>query len=260
VTEAVFIVDGERVCAGELARGPWDAAAQHGGAPAALIARAFERAPGGEQLALARITYELLRPVPLGELTLSTVLVRPGRRVQLLEATLRDGAGAEVVRARGLRVRPAAVERVDQPEPLPPPPEQGAPADYPFERNGLRMFAADAIELRFVEGAFAVPGAATAWFRLRVPLVAGEQPSPLQRLAAAADFPNGIASVLPWRRYRFINPELTLYIERAPAGEWICLRARMRVRSGGIGFAEAELFDRSGRVGRSCQALLIEAT
>jgi len=260
VTEAVFTIDGERVCAGELARGPWDPDAQHGGAPAALIARAFERAPGGERLALARITYELLRPVPLGELTLSTELTRPGRRVQLLEATLRDGSGIEVARARGLRVRPAPVERIEDAEPPPPPPEQGAPPEYPFADEGVRMFASDAMELRFVEGTFAAPGAATAWFRLRVPLVAGEQPSPLQRLAAAADFPNGIASVLPWGQYRFINPELTVYVEREPVGEWICLRAQMRVRAGGIGFAEAELFDRGGRVGRCCQALLVEPT
>ena len=103
------------------------------------------------------------------------------------------------------------------------------------------------------------PGPATAWFRLRVPLVAGEQPSALQRLAAAADFPNGIATPLSWQHYVFINPDLTLYVEREPVGDWICVEASMRVPAGGVGLSEAVLYDREGRVGRSLQSLYVAA-
>jgi hypothetical protein len=88
-------------------------------------------------------------------------------------------------------------------------------------------------------------------------MVAGEDPSGLQRLAAAADFPNGIASELPWDEYVFINPDLTVYVEREPVGEWIGLDARMRVASGGAGFSEAVLYDSQGRVGRSLQSLYV---
>jgi hypothetical protein len=259
----VYAIDGQRILAGELARGPWDPEAQHGGAPAALIVRALERLPGGEELALARVTYELLRPVPLGELSLEAEVVRPGRRVQLLQASLRDAGGTEVVRARALRVRRAAVQERDLPRDLPdgedqpPPGPEGRPPQAPPVPHSQPMFGGDAIEVRFVEGSFRQSGAGTAWFRLRVPVVEGEAPTPVQRMAAAADFPNGIASVLAWERYVFINPDLTLYIEREPVGEWIGLRARMRVQAGGIGYAEAVLFDRAGRAGRSCQALLI---
>jgi hypothetical protein len=118
------------------------------------------------------------------------------------------------------------------------------------------MFAPDAIEIRFVEGAFG-GGASTGWFRMAVPVVAGEEPSALQRLAAAADFGNGISSTLSWDEYMFINPDLTLYIERAPVGEWICLQAETRVAADGVGLAESELFDAQGRVGRATQALLV---
>jgi len=90
-----------------------------------------------------------------------------------------------------------------------------------------------------------------------VPLVAGEEPSPLQRLAAAADFPNGIATPLSWADYVFINPDLTLYVEREPDGEWIGLDARMRVTDGGVGVSEAVLYDERGRVGRSLQSLYV---
>ncbi len=136
-----------------------------------------------------------------------------------------------------------------------PPPAEGVVNDYrPPHRP---MFAPDAIEIRFVKGRFHGGGPATAWFRLRRPLVAGEDPSPLQRLAAAGDFGNGISSILSWDEYLFINPDLTLYVERQPVGEWICLDAQTRIVAGGIGISESVLYDERGRVGRAIQALLV---
>ena len=118
------------------------------------------------------------------------------------------------------------------------------------------MFAPDAIEIRFVSGAWA-EGPCTAWFRLIAPIVAGEEPSALQRLAAAGDFGNGISATLSWDDYLFINPDLTLYVERAPVGEWICLESQTRISADGIGVAESVLYDAHGRVGRAVQALLV---
>ena len=100
-------------------------------------------------------------------------------------------------------------------------------------------------------------GPCTAWFRLRSPIVAGETPSALQRLAAAGDFGNGISAALSWDDYLFINPDLTLYIEREPVGEWICLESETRIARDGIGVAESVLYDERGRVGRATQALLV---
>lgn len=254
VPGAVFNPCGERFIATDLARGPWDAEAQHGGAPAALIVRALERF-GASGLRLARVTYELLRPVPLGELEVRVQQVRPGRRVEVLEASLHTADGTDVVRARGLKLRPADLAAGSSCSDRPAPPEQGHPSD--FDRPEGLGFAKDAMEIRFVAGSFYTPGPATAWFRLSCELVAGETPSPLQRLAAAADFPNGISAVLPWDEYVFINPELTIYIEREPVGEWICLEADTRVCEGGHGLAQAVLYDMQGRVGRSLQALLV---
>jgi hypothetical protein len=256
MSEAVFVRDGQRFRATELARGPWDPGAQHGGAPAALLMRAFEELPGDPELLLSRVTYELLRPVPLGELEVSAQAVRSGRRVQLLEGAVEMPDGTEVVRARALRVRRAEVDVVLEEAPEPPGPDQGRPNDFVPDAYGP-MFARDAMEIRFVEGAFYERGPATAWFRMRRPLVAGEEPSPLQRLAAAGDFGNGISAVLTWEGHVFINPDLTLYIEREPVGEWICLRSKTRINPGGVALSESVLYDRSGRVGRALQALLV---
>jgi hypothetical protein len=251
--EAVFTGSDGRFFATELARGPWDPNAQHGGAPAALLMRAFERHEGDSALMLARVTYELLRPVPLGELEVSCSVLRPGRRVQVLEGSIATPGGTEVVRARALKVAAADTD-AGSADPPPAGPEGGSPVEFQWP---LTTFPGDAIEMSFVDGRFREPGPSTAWFRLRVPLVAGEEPSPLQRLAAAADFPNGIASEVSWDHYVFINPDLTVYIERLPVGEWICLKASMRVLTGGVGLSEAVLFDRQGRVGRSLQSLYV---
>jgi Acyl-CoA thioesterase C-terminal domain/Acyl-CoA thioesterase N-terminal domain len=253
-TEAVFSPTGSRFFASEFARGPWDPNAQHGGAPAALLMRAFEQHDADPGLILARVTYELLRPVPLGQLDVTCSVQRPGRRVQLLEGSIVAADGNEVVRARALKVAIAGTA-AGSADPVPPGPEGIEPS--PMHQWPMTTFPGDAMELRFVDGSFGDAGPATVWFRLRVPLVAGEEPSGLQRLAAAADFPNGIASELSWSEYVFINPDLTVYIERLPVGEWICLDARMRVVRGGVGLSEAILYDREGRVGRSLQSLYV---
>lgn len=252
---ALYERENGHLVATELTRGPWDQGAQHGGPPAALVMGALERLPAPDGLQFARVTCELMRPVPIGPLELSAEVVRPGRRVQLLEASLRVPGGAEVLRARALQIRRAeAAAQPTSPGGAPPAPARARGNDLvPRFRP---MFAPDGIEVRFVSGRFG-GGDATAWFRLRQPVVAGEAPSPLQRLLAAADFGNGISSPLSWDEYTFINPDLTVYIERPPVGEWICLEAQMRVAPRGIGMAESVLYDQDGRVGRAIQALLV---
>jgi hypothetical protein len=252
---AIFLRRGERFLATEFARAPWYADAQHGGAPAALLMRAFEAVPAPEGLAMARVTYELLGPVPLGELEVQAEVTRPGRRMQMLEGSLRTADGVEVMRARALRVRAAESGGLATEETPPPPgPEHGY--EHGPESLARPMFAPDSIEIRFISGKFG-GGPAVGWFRLRRPLVSGERPTPLQTLAAAGDFGNGISAVLSWDDFLYINPDLTLYIEREPEGEWICLDSRTLIPAGGIGTSESVLYDRRGRVGRAIQALLV---
>ncbi len=256
--DAVFVHDGDAFTATDLALGPWAPGALHGGAPAALIAHVLAGHAGGRGrdpgLRLARLTYEFVRPVPVGPLTVRVEEVRPGRRVALLDAFVTDPDGTEVTRARGLLLQPSEIEATPAQPPPFPGPEDGAVNDWDEQRP---MFATHAMEIRFVQGRFREPGAATAWFRLRAPLIAGEPTLPLDRVAAAGDFGNGIASVLDWGAHVFINPDLTLYLEREPVDEWVALQSEMRVLSGSAAVAESVLWDRRGRIGRAVQSLLV---
>ena len=275
MAQSIFIPDGPRFVATELARGPWDPEAQHGGAPAALLVRAFERLAGDDGLLLARVSYEFLRPVPLAAIEVRAEVVRSGRRSALLEGSIVDGGGRELVRARALRVRAADSALVaesagcrapaDSANSDSTPGAETPSADVPDPSEAFvwakrPMFATDAMEIRFTHGHFVEQGPAGAWFRLRVPLVADESTSALQRLAATADFGNGISSIVTWEDHLFINPDLTLYIEREPRAEWIHLDAETRIAPDGIGIATGALSDERGPVGRATQALVIQRT
>src|SRR6185436_5192286 len=112
---------------------------------------------------------------------------------------------------------------------LEPPPEPGPAASRP-ERSKLAddyvAFHNAGVEHRFAAGTWLDAGPVTVWIRLLAPVVEGEEPSPLQRVAAAADFGNGVSRVLSWETHFFINPELTVHVLRPAEGAWICLDAR----------------------------------
>jgi hypothetical protein len=222
---------------------------------AALLARAVERAPSLVPQQVARLTIDLLRPVPLTPLEVRTTVSRDGKRVSFVEASLLAD-GTEVARCAALRIRsadlPVPAEVV--PGDAMPPGEVGAGTEAielgPFNDRG--------VEIRFVEGGFHLAGPGVAWIRLRRPLVAGEEPTPLIRMAAAADLGNGLSSVLKQREWMYINPELTVHVARPPVGEWIGLRSTTYPGPHGAGLAESALYDATGRIGRATQSLLFD--
>lgn len=251
---ALYRFDGQHYVPGELTAGPWSPDAQHGGPVAALLARAVESFPSETPVQVVRLTVELVRPVPLAPLVVRSSLLRPGRKVQLVEASIHAGE-TEVAKARALRIRTAAVRVPEQPADPPSPP---LPSGPPLEGFAERTAFIAAMDLRFVKGSWDMPGPVTMWTRLLVPVVAGEEPSPLQRTAAAADFGNGVSHVLDFETHTFINPDLTVALARVPAGEWIGFDVVSRLSPDGYGLAESLVFDGSGPVGRAVQSLILD--
>jgi hypothetical protein len=256
--------DGDLYVATELTRGPWDPGAQHAGPPAALIGREIERLGGGRMAGgegppaqLGRITYEILRSVPIGRLRVQADVVRPGRRVELVQAILTDDEGEPLVLARAWRLRTDSVE-FEAPErsgQLPPGPERAEPGTFPDIGFGAGYHSA--MEYRFVRGSFTELGPATVWLRMGVPLLPDEEPTPLQRVLIAADSGNGVSVTLDWTRYLFINVDLSVQLHRMPGGEWVCLDSETFPEDTGIGMADTRVLDEQGQIGRAVQTLLI---
>ena len=256
MTESVFERDGDRFVPQPVSRARWYDEVLHGGPVAALFARQVERVESAVPMMVTRLTVDLMRPVPTKPLSLTTRVVREGRRIQVVDAAMQSD-GVEVARASALRMRVGDVALPAHPR------RQSLPGPDGFERAVWRgdddgiWFHSHAVEMRYIEGDFYDPGPATAWMRMTLPIVAGEEATPLQRVAAFADFGNGLSRVLA-SGWWFINADLTVYLERPPAGEWVALRARTDMDDQGIGLAQSELFDQDGSIGHALQSLFVD--
>lgn len=254
--ESIFeaTADG-RFVATEAALSPWSDQALHGSASAMLLAREIDGFPAGQEMFVTRLTVELLRPFGMIPLTVTSRMIRPGRKVQIVEASLWNGE-QEVARGTAVRMRTTDVQVPDEPEEHP----HGPPESVSEWTGGWRP--GPAYHLLGVEArspdSVAEYGQQWSWFRLRLPLVPGEKPSGLLRACAAADFPNGISRVVDPRVTSFLNPDVTLYLHRHPVDEWVMVDAHTWLEPNGVGVAEGALYDRRGRIGRSVQSVLVE--
>lgn len=259
--DALFVRDGDDYVATHLTQGPWNPAHQHGGPVSALLAHLVERTPTLVPMRCGRLTVDLMRAVPVGRLTGVTRVVREGKRVQVVEAALCHD-GTEVARASALRIRVGAsadaLDHPRRPDESPPPPPAGAEESV-LARAGLPVpgFLL-ALDMHRVTGGLGLGAPACTWFRLHVPVVAGEPLTPFERLAAMADFTSGTANFLPVDRWSSINADISLYVLREPVGDWIAVDAVAHVAADGIGHSEARLYDGHGLVGTGATAQVVD--
>ncbi len=255
--EAIYKVEGATIQTSALAGGPWDPGLQHGAAPSSLICWAVERLPSPVPMRVARLTVDLMRPVPVAPLTVGTEILREGKKIQLVAVRLLAD-GKEVVRATALRIRTQETALpVEHPFP---------PLDLPLpEQGGDALGGAmsqtpflSGLEMRNVKGAFNTPGPASIWYRASRPIVEGAPISPLMRAAITADFCNGTSAFLSFKHWTFINADLTISLAREPVGDWILLDAETWAGPDLIGIAAARLADRQGYFGRAVQSILFE--
>jgi hypothetical protein len=252
---AFFEGDGDRFVPTVLTRGPWHPEHAHGGPPAALMARAVERAASeAGPFQLARFTVDFIRPVPIEPLTVRVDLLRDGRRARGYGVVLHAGEKA-VARATALVARAATAPAPEAGRDiLLPHPEAAAPFQFPFFRSPVGYHTA--VESRLAQGVLG-SGRAAAWMRQRVPLVLGELPSPAQRVLVVADSGSGVGAVLDSvRSVPFINADLNVSLHRLPDGEWIGLDAVTIIEPHGIGLTRTGLHDVRGAIGQGLQALV----
>ena len=256
-SSAYVALDDQRFQSSELTRGPWDPGHQHAGPPIALAGREIGRAAAALGMThLARLTANLLRPVPIAPLRVEVATEYAGRNVAHFSARI-YGEEREVARFTAVAQREHEIELPAHALPQTPVPPDGLePIVFPH-RAGVVGYH-DLVELRVAEGTL-TRGPCAVWFRLRHPLLAGEAPGAIERVAVAADSGNGISAELDFKRYIFVNSDLTINLLRPARGEWICIDARTLLGPAGGGIAEARIFDAQGLIGRSTQSLHVRA-
>jgi hypothetical protein len=209
----------------------------------------------GPARVVGRLTMELLGPVPVGPLRVEAAVVRPGRTVEMCEATAYDeGRDRACARATAWLFPATDDGPVQDGRPLAHTAEDGVPKDPPASWTGGYL---DAVEWRWIEGAVTEPGPGVVWMRPRVDLVEGERLSPVQRLMSCVDSASGVSAALDPADWAFLNTELTVHVLREPVGEWLCLDAETTLSSGSVGMAVSSVYDERGLVARSAQALLV---
>ncbi|MCB1414753.1 MAG: thioesterase family protein [Xanthobacteraceae bacterium] len=254
--DAIFRVEGTRVTPSPYAAGPWDPTMQHGSAPSSLVAWAAEAIPTPAPMRVARLTIDLMRPVPLTPLSIETEVLREGRKIQLSEVRLRAG-DTLVVQGTVLKIR-------CEPELAPPAEACAAPIavpgpdqSEPNDQTSASSAFVSGMSIRAARGRFAKAGQNAIWYRVNRPLVEGAAVSPVMRAVAASDFCNATGVVLDFRKWTFINADLTISLARQPVGEWILLDAETWVGPDGAGLATARLGDSAGYFGRAIQSLVV---
>jgi acyl-Coa thioesterase superfamily protein/acyl-CoA thioesterase superfamily protein len=258
---ALYVPEGDGYRATALTIGPWDAGLQHAGPPAALLLREAERASGIDGGQTVRLAFDIFAPVPVGPVRVRADVVRPGRRIELVEVVL-DAGDRPLMRLSAWRMRvrgddPLAAVAVEGDRPaMPAGPEDSRPEEAAFFSEEIAYHRA--LEWRFPAGSFNAAGPAAAWTRPNCTLVDGEPITPLQHLLVMTDTASGISAALDWTTATFANVELTVSLLRPPSGEWVGMDAATFLGGAGAGQCFAALYDAGGLIGRSAHALFVE--
>lgn len=255
MSEAFFHEEGNWLIGNETSRGPWSADACHAGPVTGTIARAMERAAPDRQL--TRLTVSFFRPVPIAGFRVEAEIQREGRSATIVSVTLRTAD--DRVCATGTSLHLETYPEHPLPTASIPHPDfaQAIPGRFPVERgmHGLPFFGA-AVEVARPPGETDSAGPSTLW--MRTPrIVAGEEPSPFQRLCPIADCGNGISRNAGFGEATFINPDLTIIAYRLPESDWLASQAISFWEPNGIGMSQATLFDTRGALGSALQTLII---
>ena len=259
-----FFVDGEHssqssvYVAKSATTGPWSPKLQHGGPPSALLVHAAEvhvaRETGRTDLDAVRAAVEFAGPVPVGDVEVTASIMRAARSAVLVQAELSAGdrhcLSARVWLSARVDVSfPPVVAHAEETALVVPEsgPGWGATA-FPY---------AQALTWRTERGELTGPGPCRVWARQRIALVAGHEPSGLQRAVLLADSGNGVSAVLDWAQWSFMNVDLDVHLARPLVGEWICLDAVTQLGPAGTGLASSTLSDVAGVCGTGAQTLIV---
>ena len=254
----VFTEEGDTLEPSAYSASPWREDVQHGGAMLGVLARAFELFPSAKPVQVTRMTVDMMRAAPVAPIQTPTRMLREGRMVEVLEASI-VSKGEEFVRATALRTR---VTDIDTSALRESPGGTRRFTDQEYSPARGVVFFARCLQMQPGQG----PHHGMVWYRLRTPFVAGETPSPLVRVATAADFAYGTSMLLrskrepdyvPDRDFNIINPDTTISLLRPLEGEWVGLEGQTLLSDIGSGLASTTIWDERGIAGHISQSVLV---
>ena len=245
----------------DLAVGPWHDSTLHGGAPAGLLAYAFETFLDDNTLQPAKLSIDLLKPVPKSPLRIEIRPVRKGKRIALLEADL-FAQETLLAKASELFVRPTEVPLPDYAPAITH--ELAGPAEFEEKNFADILFKAGegvpaglhtTVRLRPVSG-LQEQGRGCAWMSLPVPVIAGQSTSPFVLASTLSDFGNGVGQLSLAKGIGTINSDVHLQLSRLPQSQWLALQSETVMQPNGIGQANTHMFDEFGYVGQVSQVVM----
>jgi len=234
--------------------GAWNEAEQHIAPALGLLAHVIETDRDSRRddgLVIARLSYDILGTVPVGTVATTVEVLRPGRTIELVEATL-SYEGRAVVRARAwlMQTRPTG-ELAGSTLHSIPSPEDSEPWDP------TTVWPGGFIESVEVRRTWAEPGRASFWVRTPIPLVDDEKVSGLAAAAGLFDIANGMAARADPTEVAFPNLDLTVHLFTEPRGEWLGFDTSVSFGADGVGLTSTVLHDTSGPIGTMSQILTV---
>jgi hypothetical protein len=256
--QALFLRRAETFVPTAAALGPWSKSALHGGAVSALLAGQLSI----PDRTLARLTVELLEPVPLAPLTLDIGEPSGGKRVQRQEAALScDGRTVAIGRSVTIRQSDLQLPAAALAQSTPFDPAAAPKLDHPRSHAAAVVGWAYFDSMSVAVEVMPVPGVTGVhqWIRLLLPVVEGTPIRGVELAAVAADGAQLAAGYrLPYRDWTFLNSEVTMHLSREPVGQWVAIHSDAVVQKTGAGFNVAEIYDCCGRLGQSASAIVIQ--
>lgn len=234
--------------------GAWDESMQHIGPALGLLVHEVLgdlAARRDDPMVISRLSYELLGVVPMEVVDVAVEVIRPGRTIELVEATYGHG-GRTGIRLRAWLQQPRDTVAIagDGFDPLPGPGEMD-PWDPTTLWNGGYLASAE------VKRISDVPGRSRYWVRTDVPLLAGEDISTIARMAGLFDIANGMAVRADPTAVHFPNIDLGAHLVREPVGEWLGFDTRVTFGPGGLGLTASVIHDADGPLGTVAQSLSV---
>lgn len=233
--------------------GGWNTAEQHVAPGFGLLAHLIERDRDerGSSLVLGRLSFDILGTIGMDTVDCDVEVIRPGRTIELVEATMRYG-GRAVIRLRAWLMSAADTSAIAG-TPLPSIPGPDELDEWAASEVWPGGFIASAqVRRREVD-----LGHAIYWVRTEVALVDDEPVSSTARAVGLLDIANGIASRMHPNDLAYPNLDLTAHLFDQPAGDWLGFDTCASFGPGGVGLTSSRLYDRRGAIGTVAQILTL---